>query len=76
MRGPWVGQGQRRPQQGPSRARQNTTEEQEEPSNVRAVCDDRPAEERAREWLSNVANEDEEVKNHILHQIMGSEQGF
>ena len=76
MRGPWVGQGQRRPQQGPSRTRQNRTEEQEEPSNVRAICDDRPAEERAREWLSNVANEDEEVKNHILHQIMGSEQGF
>ena len=76
MRGPWVGQGQWRPQQRPSRTRQNRTEEQEEPSNVRAVCDDRPAEERAREWLSNVANEDEEVKNHILHQIMGSEQGF
>ena len=76
MRGPWVGQGQRRPQQGPSRTRQNRTEEQEEPSNVRAVCDDRPAEERAKEWLSNVANEDEEVKNHILHQIMGNEQGF
>ena len=76
MRGPWVGQRPRQPQQGPSRTRQNRTEEQEEPSNVRAVCDDRPAEERAREWLSNVANEDEEVKNHILHQIMGSEQGF
>ena len=73
VRGPWVGQGQRRPQQGPSRARQNTTEEQDEPSNVRAICDDRPAEERAREWLSNVANEDEEVKNHILHQILGSD---
>ena len=74
MRGPWVGQGQRRPQPGPSRTRQNRMEE--EPSNVRAVCDDRPAEERAREWLTNVANEDEEVKNHILSQIMGSEQGF
>ena len=76
MRGPWVGQGQRRPQQGPSRARQNRTEEQEEPSNVRAVCDDRTAEERARDWLSSVANEDEEVKNHVLQQIMGNEQGF
>ena len=76
MHGPWVGQGQRRPQQGPSRTGQNRTEEQEEPSNVRAVCDDRPAEERARDWLSNVANEDEEVKTHILSQIMGSKQGF
>ena len=76
MRGPWVRQGQRRSQQGPSRTRQNRTEEQEEPLNVRAVCNDRPAEERAREWLSNVANKEEEVKNHILSQIMGSEQGF
>ena len=76
MRGPWVGQGQRHPQQGPSRTHQNRTEEQEEPSNVRAVCDDRTAEERARDWLSRVANEDEEVKNHVLQQIMGNEQGF
>ena len=76
MHSPWVGQGQRWPQQGPSRTRQNRTEEQEEPSNVRAVCDDRTTEERARDWLSNVANEDEEVKNHILSQIMGNEQGF
>ena len=74
--GPWVRQGQCCPQQGPSRTCQNRTEEQEEPLNVRAVCDDRPAEERAREWLSNVENKDKEVKNHILHQIMGSEQGF
>ena len=75
LRGPWVGQGSRCPQQGPSRTRRKETEE-EEPSNVRAVCDNHPTEERAREWLSNVANEDEDVKNHILHQIMGSEQGF
>ena len=46
VRGPWVGQGSRRPQQGPSRTQHNETEE-EEPSNVRAVCDDCPAEERA-----------------------------
>ena len=45
MRGPWVGQGQRRPPPGPSRTRQNRTEEQEESTNVRAVCDDRPPEE-------------------------------
>ena len=76
MQGPWVGQGQRCLQQGPSQTHQNRTEEQEEPSNVRTVCDDRPAEERARDWLSNVANEDKEVKNHILSQIMGSKQGF
>ena len=76
LRGPWVRQGQCRPQQGPSRTHQNRMEDQEEPSTVRAVCDDHPTEERAKEWLSNVANEDEEVKNHILHQIMGSEQGF
>ena len=76
MHGPWGGQGQRRPQQGPSRTQRNEVEEEEEPSNVRAVCNDRPAEERVRDWLANVANEDEEVKNHILHQIMGSEQGF
>ena len=75
MRGPWVGQGQHQPQQGPSRTRQNRMEEQEEPSNMGAICNDRPAEERAWDWLSNVANEDE-VKNHILSQIMGSEQGF
>ena len=43
---------------------------------MRAVCDDRTAEERARDWLSSVANEDEEVKNHVLQQIMGNEQGF
>ena len=72
-----MGQGQRRPQQGPSRTRQNRAEEEaEENTNVRAVRDDRPAEERAREWLSNIANKDEDIKNHILHQIMGSEQGF
>lgn len=51
-------------------------EDQEEPANVRAVCDDHPPEEQAQAWLMNVVNEDEEVKNHILQQIMGSEQGF
>ena len=75
MRGPWVGQGQQRPQQGPSRTRRQEVEE-EESSNIRAVCDDHPPEEQASEWLTGIANENKEVKNHILQQIMGTEGGF
>ena len=68
-------QGPRCPQQGPSCAHRNETDE-EERQDIRAVCNDCPAEEQASAWLTNIANEDKEVKNHVLQQIMGTEGGF
>ena len=76
MRGPWVGQNQWQPQQGPSHMRWQEVEVEEEQTNIWAVCDDCPPEEQAQAWLSNIANEEEDVKNHVLQQIMGTEGGF
>ena len=76
MRGLWVGQNQWQSQQGPSRTCWQEVETEEEQTNVRAVCDDRPTEEPAQNWLTNIANKDEDMKNHVLQQIMGTEGGF
>ena len=50
--------------------------DEEERQDIRAVCNDCPSKERAQSWLTNIANKDEEVKNHVLQQIMGTEGGF
>ena len=68
-------------QQGPSRTRQANEEEArsicDDRSQVaRSVVDDRPPQERAQSWLSSIADEEEEVKNHVLDQIMGMKEGF
>ena len=45
LQGPWVGQSQRQPQQGPSCMHWQEVDVEEEKTNIQAVCDDRPAEE-------------------------------
>ena len=72
-------QKQRRPRQqrqwqsrpGPSRNRQAEVEANHE--QVRAVCDDRTPEQRAQDWLSNIANEQDNVKELVMQQVLGAE---
>ena len=44
---------------------------------VQAVCDDRTPEQRAQDWLSNIVNEQDDVKELVMQQVLGGEgQGF
>ena len=56
---------------GPSQNRQAEVENNHE--QVRAVCDDRTPEQRAQDWLSNIANEQDNVKELIMQQVLGAE---
>ena len=40
---------------------------------VRVVCDDRTPEQRAQDWLSNIANEQDDVKELVMQQVLGAE---
>ena len=64
-------QRQWQPRSGPSRTRQATTEETHK--QVRAVCDDHTPEQRAQDWLSNIANEQDDVKELVMQQVLGAE---
>ena len=64
-------QRQWQPRPGPSRNRQTEVESNHE--QVRAVCDDRTPEQRAQDWLSNIANEQDDVKELIMQQVLGAE---
>ena len=59
------------PRPGPSRNRQTEVEPNHE--QVRAVCDDRTPEQRAQDWLSNIANEQDDVKELVMQQVLGAE---
>ena len=59
------------PRPGPSRNRQTEVESNHE--QVRAVCDDRTLEQRAQDWLSNIANEQDDVKELVMQQVLGAE---
>ena len=59
------------PRPGPSRNRQAEVETNHE--QVRAVCDDRTPEQRAQDWLSNIANEQDDVKELVMQQVLGAE---
>lgn len=61
------------PHQGPSCNRQAEVEEQEQV--LHAVCDDCTAEQRAQDWLSNNANEQDKVKQLVMQQVLGGGQG-
>ena len=56
---------------GPSCNRQ--TEVKSNHKQVRAVCDDRTPEQRAQDWLSNIANEQDDMKELIMQQVLGGE---
>ena len=56
---------------GPSRNRQTEVEPNHE--QVRAVCDDCTPEQRAQDWLSNIANEQDDVKELVMQQVLGAE---
>lgn len=58
-------------QQGPSHARQVGADEEEEQQKIWAICDNCTPKEWAKGWLTNIANEDDDIKNHVLQQIMG-----
>ena len=64
-------QHQWQPCPGPSRNRQ--TEVKENHEQVQAVCDDRTPEQRAQDWLSNIANEQDDVKELVMQQVLGGE---
>ena len=55
---------------GPSYNRQTEVENHEQ---VRAVCDDCTPEQRAQDWLSNIANEQDDVKELVMQQVLGGE---
>ena len=64
-------QRQWQPRPGPSRNRR--IEEEASHEQVRAVCDDRTPEQRAQDWLSNIANEQDDVKELVMQQVLGAE---
>ena len=59
------------PHPGPSQNRQ--TEVKSNHEQVRAVCDDCTPEQRAQDWLSNIANEQDDVKELVMQQVLGGE---
>ena len=61
------------PHPGSSRNRQTEVEENHE--QVRAVCDDHTPEQRAQDWLSNIANEQDNIKELIMQQVLGGGEG-
>ena len=68
-------QRQWQPPPGPSRNRQAAVEENHK--QVRAVCDDHTLEQRAQDWLSNIANEQDDVKELVMQQVLvGEGQDF
>ena len=64
-------QRQWQPRPCPSQNRQTNAEESHE--QVQAVCDDHTPEQRAQDWLSNIANEQDDVKELIMQQVLGGE---
>ena len=64
-------QRQWQPRPGPSHNRQ--TEVNNNHKQVRAVCDDCTPEQRAQDWLSNIANEQDNIKELIMQQVLGGE---
>ena len=64
-------QRQWQPRPGPSHNRQANAEETHK--QVRAVCDDRTPEQRAQDWLSNIANKQDDVKELVMQQVLGAE---
>ena len=56
---------------GLSQNRQANAEETHE--QVRVVCDDHTPEQRAQDWLSNIANEQDDVKELVMQQVLGGE---
>ena len=42
---------------------------------VHAVCDDHTPEQRAQNWLSNIANEQDNVKELVMQQVLGGGDG-
>ena len=40
------------------------------------MCDDCTPEQRAQDWLSNIANEQDDVKELIMQQVLGGGDGL
>jgi hypothetical protein len=40
---------------------------------IRSVVDDRDPQQRATDWLSGVANENDDVKDIVMQELMGRE---
>ena len=61
------------PHPGPSHTRQGKIKENHE--QVWAVCNDCTTEQRAQDWLSNIANEQDDVKELVMQQVLGGGEG-
>jgi hypothetical protein len=71
-------QGVQRTNQGPPPARtrqtnQNTEEAIQRVVDDRSIVDDRDPQQRATDWLSGVANENDDVKDIVMQELMGRE---
>jgi hypothetical protein len=64
-------QHQWQPCPGNSHNRQAEVEEQNEV--VHAVCNDCTAKQQAQDWLTNIANEQDDVKELVMQQVLGGE---
>lgn len=74
-RGSWRGSNSRCPQQGPSCARYQDVTEEEQPT-AQAITNDQSAQEKVQDWLAQVVDESEDIKNCVLQEIMGMKEGF
>jgi hypothetical protein len=60
-------QGQRQPRQSTSQGRQIDTDENEQIARI--VVDNRTPQQKAKDWLEGVANEDNNVKDIIMQEL-------
>jgi hypothetical protein len=65
-------QGVQRTNQGPPPARTRQTNQNTQEA-IRSVVDDRDPQQRATDWLSGVANENDNVKDIVMQELMGRE---
>ena len=61
------------PRPGPSHTCQTEAEENHE--QVHMVCDDCTPEQRAQDWLSNIANEQDDINELVMQQVRGGGEG-
>ena len=66
-------QHQWQPHPGPSHTCQSKVNENHE--QVCTVCNDRTAEQRAQDWLSNIANKQDDIKELVMQQVLGGGDG-
>ena len=66
----WGGQ-----RQGPSRTRR-AEEDEDNVQVARQIVDDRTKEQKAQDWLTGVANEDDDIKDMVMQELWKKNEGF